>query len=97
MLLLSMLLSKQPVLSMKSHVFLYVIRYISFKYITILHYICKYIMNIIQVIFLPDLDSMSSAFATVGPAMESHPAFPQRVNAEFVQVFINIINKWVYN
>ena len=38
------------------------------------------------VIFVDDLDSMDPAFSTVGPVMERHPAFPARVNAEFVQV-----------
>lgn len=47
---------------------------------------CVSMGNPHAVIFLPDLDSMSPAFPVVGPAMESHPFFPQRVNAEFVQV-----------
>ena len=38
------------------------------------------------VIFVEDLENMSPSFATIGPIMERHVAFPQRVNAEFVQV-----------
>jgi diaminopimelate epimerase len=29
---------------------------------------------------------MNPSFPVVGPVMESHPAFPERVNAEFVEV-----------
>ena len=29
---------------------------------------------------------MSPPFATVGPIFECHPSFPQKINAEFVQV-----------
>ena len=38
------------------------------------------------IIFVEDLERMSPAFSTFGPAVESHPQFPQRVNAHFVQV-----------
>ena len=48
-------------------------------------------MNVIsshlhQVTFVPDLAALDPPFPVVGPALESHPAFPQKVNAEFVQV-----------
>jgi diaminopimelate epimerase len=36
------------------------------------------------VTFVPDLDAFP--FDRLGPKMEVHPAFPQRVNAEFIQV-----------
>jgi len=39
-----------------------------------------------SVVFVDDLEKMSPPFATVGPLFESNEAFPQRVNAEFVQV-----------
>ena len=35
-------------------------------------------------IFVDDLDALD--FETVGPALESHPAFPAKCNIEFVQV-----------
>jgi len=38
------------------------------------------------VMFVENLDTMSPPFATVGPLVEKHATFPQRVNAEFVQV-----------
>lgn len=38
------------------------------------------------IIFVDDLATMDPPFSTIGPVMERHPAFPQRVNAEFVQV-----------
>ena len=38
------------------------------------------------VVFMEDLDGMDPVFEVLGPAMESHPAFPERVNAEFAQV-----------
>jgi len=38
------------------------------------------------VIFVDDLDSMNPSFQKIGPIIENHPAFPQRVNAEFAQV-----------
>ena len=31
-------------------------------------------------------DGMDPPFATIGPVVEAHPTFPQKVNAEFVQV-----------
>lgn len=38
------------------------------------------------IIFAEDLDNMvPHAFASLGPMMESHEAFPEKVNAEFVQ------------
>jgi diaminopimelate epimerase len=38
------------------------------------------------VVFVDSLDAMDPPFAVVGPVMEKHPAFPAKVNAEFVQV-----------
>lgn len=38
------------------------------------------------VVFVPSLESMNPTFATVGPLFENNVAFPQRVNAEFVEV-----------
>lgn len=40
-----------------------------------------------QVVFVDSLDAMDSTFEVLGPLLEScTAAFPQRVNAEFVQV-----------
>jgi len=36
------------------------------------------------VIFVPDLEAVP--FETLGPALETHPAFPRKTNVEFVQV-----------
>eukprot|EP00607_Mallomonas_marina_P008492 CAMPEP_0182416626 /NCGR_PEP_ID=MMETSP1167-20130531/985_1 /TAXON_ID=2988 /ORGANISM="Mallomonas Sp, Strain CCMP3275" /LENGTH=337 /DNA_ID=CAMNT_0024589569 /DNA_START=30 /DNA_END=1043 /DNA_ORIENTATION=+ len=36
--------------------------------------------------FVSDLDHMNPAFEVVGPVMECHPVFPEKINAEFVQV-----------
>ena len=47
---------------------------------------CVSMGNPHSVIFVDDLDKMDPSFATVGPLMEAHPMFPQKVNAEFVQV-----------
>jgi diaminopimelate epimerase len=47
---------------------------------------CVSMGNPHAVFFVDDLDKMDPAFATVGPVMEKHPMFPERVNAEFVQV-----------
>jgi diaminopimelate epimerase len=33
-----------------------------------------------------DPDNMNPPFATIGPVIERHPVFPQRVNVEFVKV-----------
>ena len=33
-----------------------------------------------SIIFVDDLDHMEPAFATVGPLMEKHPMFPQKVS-----------------
>lgn len=38
------------------------------------------------VIFVDSLDDMDPSFAAVGPKVERHAMFPQKVNAEFVQV-----------
>ena len=38
------------------------------------------------IIFVESLDEMDPSFATVGPMVERHAMFPQKVNAEFVQV-----------
>jgi len=38
------------------------------------------------VVFVPSLEKMNPTFAQVGPLFESNSAFPQRVNAEFVEV-----------
>jgi diaminopimelate epimerase len=38
------------------------------------------------VIFVDSFDTMNPPFSQIGPVVESHPAFPQKVNAEFVQV-----------
>ena len=32
------------------------------------------------------LETMQPSFPVIGPVMETHPAFPERVNTEFVQV-----------
>jgi diaminopimelate epimerase len=32
------------------------------------------------------MEAMNPPFATIGPIFERHPAFPQKINAEFVQV-----------
>ena len=37
-------------------------------------------------IYFDDLDKMDVPFATLGPLVENHPMFPQRINAHFVQV-----------
>ena len=47
---------------------------------------CVSMGNPHSIIFVDDLDRMEPSFATVGPLMEKHPMFPQKVNAEFVQV-----------
>eukprot|EP00981_Chlorochromonas_danica_P002535 scaffold487_cov178-Ochromonas_danica.AAC.23 len=39
-----------------------------------------------SVIFVESIDQMEPPFAAVGPVLEKHPVFPQRVNTEFVQV-----------
>lgn len=36
--------------------------------------------------FVEDLDTMEPPFSTIGPLFEKHPMFPEKVNAEFVQV-----------
>jgi diaminopimelate epimerase len=38
------------------------------------------------VTFVEDLETMDPSFSTVGPLFEKHPMFPEKVNAEFVQV-----------
>lgn len=47
---------------------------------------CVSMGNPHAVIFVDSLDAMDPAFPVVGPVMEKHPAFPARVNAEFVEV-----------
>jgi len=47
---------------------------------------CVSMGNPHAVIFVDSFESMNPPFATIGPVIESHPVFPQRVNAEFVQV-----------
>jgi len=39
------------------------------------------------VVFVPDLDAVF--FDTLGPKLETHPAFPRKTNVEFVQVINN--------
>eukprot|EP01038_Epipyxis_sp_PR26KG_P013311 gene13311-17833_t len=39
-----------------------------------------------SVIFVDDFNTMDPPFETIGPIIEAHPMFPQKVNAEFVQV-----------
>jgi diaminopimelate epimerase len=38
------------------------------------------------VIFVDDLDTMDPSLEVIGPVMEAHPVFPEKVNAEFTQV-----------
>lgn len=38
------------------------------------------------IIFVDSFESMDPPFSTIGPVVECHPDFPQRVNAEFVEV-----------
>ena len=54
-----------------------------FQYIIIFIIIFIFIF---KVIFVDDLTTMSPPFQVLGPSLESHLMFPQRVNAEFVQV-----------
>ena len=42
----------------------------------------------IQITFVDDLDKMEPSFNIIGPLFEKDIAFPQKVNAEFVQVMI---------
>lgn len=42
-----------------------------------------------NIIFVDDLEAMNPPFSVIGPVMEKHPAFPQRVNTEFTQVIIS--------
>lgn len=39
-----------------------------------------------QIIFVENLEKMNPTFSQIGPVMENHPVFPERVNAEFVEV-----------
>lgn len=50
---------------------------------------CVSMGNPHAVIFVNSLDAMKPSFAEVGPVMEKHPAFPAKVNAEFVEVSTN--------
>ncbi len=45
---------------------------------------CVSMGNPHAIIFVPDLDALD--LPTIGPLFESHPAFPARINVEFVQV-----------
>lgn len=47
---------------------------------------CVSMGNPHAVMFFDDLDALDPAFNVVGPLIESHAVFPQRVNAEFIQV-----------
>jgi diaminopimelate epimerase len=47
---------------------------------------CVSMGNPHSIVFVDDIDSMDPPFATVGPLFEKHPQFPQKINAEFVQV-----------
>jgi diaminopimelate epimerase len=38
------------------------------------------------VIFVDSFAAMDPPFSTIGPVIEAHPTFPQKVNAEFVEV-----------
>lgn len=43
--------------------------------------------SLMQISFVDDLDSMNPSFDVIGPLVESCTAYyPERVNAEFVQV-----------
>ena len=46
---------------------------------------CVSMGNPHAIIFFDDLKEMQPAFNLLGPAVENHPMFPQRVNAHFVQ------------
>jgi pyruvate/2-oxoacid:ferredoxin oxidoreductase alpha subunit len=39
------------------------------------------------------MDTMNPSFATIGPIFERHTAFPQKINAEFVQVCATLAAK----
>lgn len=45
---------------------------------------CVSMGNPHAVVFVPDLDELD--LPNVGPLFETHPAFPARINTEFVQV-----------
>jgi diaminopimelate epimerase len=47
---------------------------------------CVSMGNPHSVIFVDDLDNMNPTFDTIGPLIEKHSAFPQKINAEFAQV-----------
>mmetsp|Transcript_8360 Transcript_8360/g.8523 ORF Transcript_8360/g.8523 Transcript_8360/m.8523 type:complete len:334 (-) Transcript_8360:147-1148(-) len=47
---------------------------------------CVSMGNPHSVAFLDDIDKMNPKFEDVGGLVENHPMFPERVNAEFVQV-----------
>lgn len=47
---------------------------------------CVSMGNPHTIIFFDDLKKMQPEFTSLGPAVENHPMFPQRVNAHFVQV-----------
>ena len=47
----------------------------------------SYVRCVAQVVFVDSLDKMDPAFEVLGPVLENcTAAFPQRVNAEFVEV-----------
>lgn len=47
---------------------------------------CVSMGNPHSVIFVDDLETMNPPFTTVGPLIERHISFPQKINAEFAQV-----------
>lgn len=47
---------------------------------------CVSMGNPHAVIFVHDFDTMNPSFNIIGPKVEKHEAFPQKVNAEFVQL-----------
>ena len=47
---------------------------------------CVSMGNPHAIIYVDDLNSMNPPFSSIGPVIENHPVFPERVNTEFVQV-----------
>lgn len=47
---------------------------------------CVSMGNPHAIIFFDDVTQMQPSFNLLGPAVENHPMFPQRINAHFVQV-----------
>ncbi len=50
-----------------------------------------------QVIFVDNLGSMDPSFDALGPAVEGHHSFPQKVNAEFVEVRYIIAGYYLFS